>query len=244
MENYRENRYQLYKRFEKLGPANPYPETEVYNKEYNSEAGIDRLVSNTKRYLREDYTRDQFIKKFACDKDAFKSSEYCGGQSTPVTPTTPGTSETNPIFSCVEKRELEVGTRVIKKTERFLLIKKQKYWAFNKFGGWQQIKDGKIEFRGKWECDGESEYKIIADDGEIYESKNRPVKWVTPTQETVPSFDRTKFPLKKGSRGTEVCQLQKYLNKLIPQDPLVTDGIFGDKTYNKLVQLQKSTGII
>jgi hypothetical protein len=241
MENYRENRYQLYKRFEKLGPANPYPETEVYNKEYNSEAGIDRLVSNAKRYLREDYTKDQFIKKFACDKDAFKSSEYCGGQSTPVTPTTPGTSEPNLMFSCVEKSH--VGTEIIRKQKFILVRMRSSWWAFNIYGKWQQINEGKVKFRGKWECNGESDYKITADDGDIYLSKNR--KWTKPnTSQPESEFDRTKFPLKKGSRGTEVCQLQKYLNKLIPLEPLVTDGIFGDKTYNKLVQLQKSTGII
>jgi len=47
------------------------------------------------------------------------------------------------------------------------------------------------------------------------------------------------FPLKQGSRGTEVKNVQNMLNKIIPAD-LEVDGIFGPKTE---ASLQKRVGL-
>jgi len=58
-----------------------------------------------------------------------------------------------------------------------------------------------------------------------------------------PTYDKSKFPLKLGSEGPEVAQLQNYLNKLIPFEPLVVNGLFDKKTQDKLIQLQKSLNI-
>jgi len=48
------------------------------------------------------------------------------------------------------------------------------------------------------------------------------------------------FPLKKGSRGTEVKNVQNMLNKIIPAD-IEVDGIFGPKTESSL---QQKVGLI
>jgi hypothetical protein len=110
---------------------------------------------------------------------------------------------------------------------------------------WVEVANSKITLQGTWSCLGESNFQLTRSDGKTFVGGD--TSWKDETQSgttTEPTHDETKFPLKKGSRGPEVVQLQNYLNKQIPQDPLVTDGIFGDKTYNKLVQLQKSTGLI
>jgi hypothetical protein len=110
----------------------------------------------------------------------------------------------------------------------------------------------KVLDKGNWECYGNENFKIVAG-GWVYTSdiddwvEKPPVEQEPeeePEQSTEPNFDRTKFPLKKGSEGKEVIQLQNYLNKEIPADPLVIDGIFGDLTHNKLVQVQKNKGVL
>ena len=102
---------------------------------------------------------------------------------------------------------------------------------------------------GTWECKGNNHFIITTETHTLDSSDDK--GWVEtppaeeePEQSTEPNFDRTKFPLKKGSEGTEVIQLQNYLNKEIPENPLVIDGIFGDLTHNKLVQVQKNKGVL
>lgn len=50
------------------------------------------------------------------------------------------------------------------------------------------------------------------------------------------------FPLKKGSKGTEVLNLQKYLNFQTkpPMAAIGEDGIFGDATEARLFEIQKT----
>lgn len=232
MENYRQNRQTLAGRFAALGPSrNPYKSNEQFNNDFKSEEGIDRLISNTKTYLGETYTKDQFIKKFACDKDSFKSSQYCVSQSTPES------TQVNPIFSCIEKNK-EGKNLVIK--QNFIMFRVgEVYWAFNINGGWNQVKGGEILYKGKWKCDGESEYLIFADDGETYISKYN--KWVKPNLK--PKSDDS-FPLKKGSEGPNVVKLQKFLNNKISKNPLTVNGVFDQKTQDKLIEFQKKEGII
>ena len=102
---------------------------------------------------------------------------------------------------------------------------------------------------GTWECKGNNHFIITTETHTLDSSDDK--GWVEtppaeeePEQSKEPNFDRTKFPLKKGSEGTEVIQLQNYLNKEIPENPLVIDGIFGDLTHNKLVQVQKNKGVL
>jgi hypothetical protein len=58
------------------------------------------------------------------------------------------------------------------------------------------------------------------------------------------NIDRNNFPLKEGSRGPEVAQLQKFLNNKIVNNPLTIDGVFGPKTKEKLIQFQKQEGYV
>ena len=112
----------------------------------------------------------------------------------------------------------------------------------------------KVTLSGTWSCLDSTNFKLTRSDGKTYigggsgwEDPTAPESTTEPTDPestTEPDFDRTKFPLKKGSEGKEVIQLQNYLNKEIPANPLVIDGIFGDLTHNKLVQVQKNKGVL
>ena len=107
--------------------------------------------------------------------------------------------------------------------------------------------DGKpvIDKSGTWECDGERDYKLISKKSGVFSSKTG--TWIdapiTPEQTEEPTYDKSKFPLGLGSEGPEVAQLQNYLNKLIPFEPLVVNGRFDKKTQDKLIQLQKSLNL-
>jgi hypothetical protein len=127
-------------------------------------------------------------------------------------------------------RKTSWGTRYFYKSKQFVDIK---------------TVDGKpvADDSGTWECDGERDWKLNSKKSGIYSSKTQ--EWIdapiTPEQTEEPTYDKSKFPLRLGSQGTEVVQLQNYLNKQIPMDPLVVNGIFDKKTQDKLIQLQKST---
>jgi hypothetical protein len=145
-----------------------------------------------------------------------------------------------------EVRELNDRLYTIDKSDNVMYV-------FTFSGDWfaLPIIDGKREIKsqGTWECKGNNNFIITSGDY-MFDSEVGP-PWVEkppvdqePEQSTEPNFDRTKFPLKKGSECKEVIQLQNYLNKEIPENPLVIDGIFGDLTHNKLVQVQKNKGVL
>jgi hypothetical protein len=103
--------------------------------------------------------------------------------------------------------------------------------------------------KGTWECNGDDNFKIVAG-GFVYTSdtdiwvrlttESEPLSPETPTTNTNQSI----FPLKKGKSGLEVVQLQNFLNVKGTGEKLVTDGIFGDLTYNKLVKYQEDNNLI
>jgi hypothetical protein len=64
------------------------------------------------------------------------------------------------------------------------------------------------------------------------------------TSDQISTIDGTIFPLKEGSKGPEVAQLQNFLNEKIPNNPLTIDGIFGTKTKEKLIQFQRQEGYV
>ena len=149
-----------------------------------------------------------------------------------------------------EVRELNDRLYTIDKSDNVMYV-------FTFSGDWFALPmvDGKRETKSKgtWECKGNNHFIITTETHTLDSSDGK--GWVgkppveqepeeEPEQSTDPNFDRTKFPLKKGSEGTEVIQLQNYLNKEIPENPLVIDGIFGDLTHNKLVQVQKNKGVL
>lgn len=129
-------------------------------------------------------------------------------------------------------RKTSWGTRYFYKNKQFVDIK---------------TVNGKpvVETSGTWECDGERDWKLNSKKSGVYSSKTQ--EWIdapiTPEQTEEPTYDKSKFPLKVGSQGPEVVQLQNYLNKLIPFEPLVVNGLFDIKTQDKLKQLQKSLNL-
>lgn len=161
-----------------------------------------------------------------------------------------------PDKKCIIEFYKKIPQEVREMTDRLYTIypEDNSMYVFTFNGDWFYLLpnvDGKYEQKsiGTWECKGNNNF-IITSGGYILDSEVGP-PWVEkppveqePEQSTEPDFDRTKFPLKKGSEGKEVIQLQNYLNKEIPANPLVIDGIFGDLTHNKLVQVQKNKGVL
>ena len=170
----------------------------------------------------------------------------------PVVTDTP--VQLDPAFSCVTSGLASMGKSFQIKDNKYVVatMGNKLYWYFYKTGGdknpWVEVEDGKIILQGTWSCSTNSNFKIDSYDGKSYTGGDSDWKDdSTPVEddpETDTNFDRTKFPLKKGSEGKEVIQLQNYLNKEIPANPLVIDGIFGDLTHNKLVQVQKNKGVL
>jgi hypothetical protein len=130
-------------------------------------------------------------------------------------------------------RKTSWGTRFFYKSKQFVDIK---------------TVNGKpvADDSGTWECDGERHWKLNSKKSGVYSTITD--EWIdaptTPEQNEKPTYDKSKFPLRLGSQGSEVAQLQNYLNKLIPMDPLVVNGIFDKKTQDKLIQLQKTLNIV
>ena len=156
---------------------------------------------------------------------------------------------------CVIEYYKSIPQDVREITDRLYTIDKSdnSMYVFTFNGDWfyMPMVDGKRvqKSTGTWECKGNNHFIITTETHTLDSSDDK--GWVEtppaeeePEQSTEPNFDRTKFPLKKGSEGTEVIQLQNYLNKEIPENPLVIDGIFGDLTHNKLVQVQKNKGVL
>jgi hypothetical protein len=211
-------------------------------KEYNSSCVLWK-GSNTKSYFA--FWSNGVYKRYVDNSVSATGTWVCDGESNFIITTTdyiyyssdnfqrrdktddPTSTETtplNPIFSCVEKRMKESGNIVTTRTPSYIIFKtKTSSWAFNKFGGWQQIKSGKIQYKGKWGCDGESEYKIVSDDGEIYESKDRPTKWKKSSSSdgsTKPTWKETTLTIEDlkngktvsmGMKGSVIGEIQKLL---------------------------------
>jgi hypothetical protein len=144
-----------------------------------------------------------------------------------------------------EVRELADRLYTIDKSDNSMYV-----FTFN--GDWFYVPmvDGKRIQKsiGTWECKGNNHFIITTETHTLDSSDDK--GWVEkppveqePEQNTEPTYDKSKFPLKLNSQGPEVAQLQNYLNKLIPFEPLVVNGIFNKKTQDKLMQLQKNLPI-
>jgi hypothetical protein len=235
MENFLQNRIGLATRFAQLGEQNPYKSNDQYNNDFKSEEGIGRLVDNARTFLGETYTSEQFIKKFACDKDAFKNSQYCPSTSSP-------SSGIDPIFSCIRPYFENEGRKISTHPSGRITVKTREggnIWVFSKDKIWSKynLQSKKITKQGKWECTGNSSFRIITDDQEWLSSDS--IGW---TDITVQADDS--FPLKVASKGPNVVKLQKFLNDKIPTNPLTVNGLFDQKTQDKLIEFQKKEGII
>jgi hypothetical protein len=200
MEDLRVNRQQLAARFWDLGSAlNPYENTEDYNTEYESEDGIENLIFNANKYLGERYTKEQFIKQFACDKRSFKNSRYCSSSSQqdvsgPITsPIDSSVLILDPVFSPVEKYYNNLGRKIYSSNPNYISVftkSKKSIWVFGKNKSWGQysLEKRKIVYKGKWEYYGNSNFLIYATDGDTFNSRTG--KWVTvePPEEIQPDI--------------------------------------------------------
>jgi hypothetical protein len=109
---------------------------------------------------------------------------------------------------------------------------------FFKDGKWSQTKNNINQFTGRWNCDEGDHFLIVTDD-ESYSSRNDNWEKITRVGDSNDSF-----PLKFGSKGPNVVKLQKFLNDKIRTNPLTVNGIFDQKTADKLIEFQKKEGII
>lgn len=140
----------------------------------------------------------------------------------------------------------------------------KKYWSFFEDGShafYSVYSLGKKPMKiGKWQCDGTDNFMFTSgvdmggyayspkayyskDNFEEREIPSEREQTPEPASTEEPTYDKSKFPLGIGSEGPEVAQLQNYLNRLIPNEPLVVTGLFDVKTADKLKQLQKSLNI-
>jgi len=109
---------------------------------------------------------------------------------------------------------------------------------YKKDNKWTQSKNGVEQFVGRWNCDEENHFLIVTDD-ESYSSRSDNWEKITRVGDSNDSF-----PLKFGSKGPNVVKLQKFLNNKISANPLTVNGIFDQKTQDKLIEFQKKEGII
>jgi hypothetical protein len=109
---------------------------------------------------------------------------------------------------------------------------------YKKDNKWTQSKNGVEQFVGRWNCDEENHFLIVTDD-ESYSSRSDNWEKITKVGDSNDSF-----PLKFGSKGPNVVKLQKFLNNKISANPLTVNGIFDQKTQDKLIEFQKKEGII
>ncbi len=176
---------------------------------------------------------------------------YTAGKQEWEEPTTPeATTEGNPIFNCIRNKWADEET--VKFTElpdRLTLISsagggyRVVYYTNGRFAYFENNSDGKEEFIGKgdWKCKGERDYEWRYDDDKLNIPEVFP--WTEPEQTTEPEANDS-FPLKLGSKGPNVVKLQKFLNDKIPGNPLTVNGVFDQKTADKVIEFQKKEGII
>lgn len=149
------------------------------------------------------------------------------------------------IFVCVENHYKEKGLEIINWDDsKGIRISPTEIWIFYKPNSdnklrWVNMKDLVATERGEWACDGDSNFTIKKDGGETYSSQTG-----DSDSDTSDETDTSDFPLKFDSWGPKVVQLQHFLNEKGTGTKLVTDGIFGNKTKDKLVQYQKDNNLI
>lgn len=193
MTDYKKNRKGIAERFSKT-KNNPYKTITDLNLEYESEEGVIRLIKNIKTYLGDIYTKEKFIKEFACDKEVFKESEYCITSQSNSGDIPTNESKYNCITNHYKDKE------VSKYSDRIQVVKnpdKDLVWQFWSNNRWRQYtinKNGVNEFMGKWECVGDSNFRITADDGDVYNSTNQ--AWTKKNNPTIPYSSNSCQPIK------------------------------------------------
>lgn len=155
------------------------------------------------------------------------------------------TADPENIFACIENHFKEKGVEIITLGEaKGVRISPTSLWLFYPPNSddrqrWINMENSVVTERGDWACDGDSNFTIKKDGGETYSSQTG-----DSDSDTSDPEEASDFPLKFGSEGPKVVQLQHFLNEKGTGPNLVTDGIFGNKTKDKLVQYQKDNNLI
>lgn len=156
------------------------------------------------------------------------------------------TGDPENIFACIENHYKEKGLEIINWDDsRGVRISSTTLWVFYKPNSdnrqrWFNMENSVPTEKGDWACDGDSNFTIKKDGGGTYSSQTGEES----DSDTSNDSDTSDFPLKFDSRGPKVVQLQHFLNEKGTGTKLVTDGIFGNKTKDKLVQYQKDNNLI
>lgn len=159
-------------------------------------------------------------------------------------------AQLDPAFSCVTQGLTSIGLSFEIKDNIYVVatLKSGTKWYFyqTKPGvrPWVEVTNKTMTLTGTWSCVGESNFQLTRSDGKTFVGGN--TSWEgegQPDTSTEPEGDDS-FPLKEGKRGPNVVKLQKFLNDKIPSNPLTVNGIFDEKTKNKLIEYQKREGII
>jgi hypothetical protein len=158
------------------------------------------------------------------------------------------TADPENIFACIENHFKERGLEIITLGEsKGVRISPTSLWLFyppnsDNRQRWFDMENSVVKEKGDWTCDGESNFTIKKESGETYSSQTGDSD--SDTSDTSDSEEASDFPLKFGSEGPKVVQLQHFLNEKGTGTKLVTDGIFGNKTKDKLVRYQKDNNLI
>lgn len=250
MENYRGNRVKLAEKFIELGDKSPYKTNAQFNNHFESEEGILNLIDNIQTHFNRTWTKEQFIKKFACDKDVFKNSQYCSLSSQPV----------DPIFSCVKNHYNRINKKVfIPSRPGFIGVFVDNFiWLFQKTKTWTQHdnKTFNVVRKGKWECIGSESFSIISNNQQWLSSDK--LSWVgiaepTPDKSSGGSefqFKNTNLTIEnlksgetvsKGMRGSVIGEIQKLLIEAGYKDVSKSgepDNLFGPLTKEQVEKFQ------
>lgn len=154
----------------------------------------------------------------------------------------PNPESSNDLFSCVRKNKGNTAKVDSNGESVWFWVdepNKVAHIFYKKDNKWVQSKDGTEQFIGRWNCDEDNHFLIVSNDGQSYSSRSDNWEKVT----TVGNLNDS-FPLKFGSQGPNVVKLQKFLNDKIRTNPLTVNGIFDQKTADKLIEFQKKEGII
>lgn len=160
------------------------------------------------------------------------------------------TTQLDPEFSCVTNglTSMDMSFQIKDNIYVVATLKSGAKWYFYQtmpgVRPWVEVNNKTIILQGTWSCVGESNFQLTRSDGKTYVGGN--TSWDGETQPdttTEPEGDDS-FPLKEGSKGPNVVKLQKFLNDKIPGNPLTVNGVFDEKTKNKLIEYQKKEGII
>lgn len=131
---------------------------------------------------------DQFILKWGQKIYSSETGEWTRGTSNQGTSEPlPSTTEPqelvlDPVFSCLEKYYNAIGRKIYSSIPKHMSIytkSKKSIWVFGKDNSWVQydFETKKIAYKGKWECNGNSNFRITSTDGDKYDSTTG--KWVT-----------------------------------------------------------------